>query len=257
MSYEREILDLVAAIGVTEDLSQIQSVILQRLRKMVWFDTANFWLYPPVIEKPEEALMHLDSPVNSLNSYLTHYIHMDEFHQAYNQNKLLIARSTDLMDYGLWTRKSEYFNDFLRVSDAWYVLGFDIKDRNMAYGAICLHRGKGTHDFQEADMIFLQLLYPHLVNRLRWIVEKRMILRYGRNQGVPVNQADFGYFSLLTTRERMVVQQVLSGFSNEETAKNLGLSVNTIKMHLQNVYNKLGIKRRNQLFSMFYASEAK
>jgi DNA-binding CsgD family transcriptional regulator len=57
------------------------------------------------------------------------------------------------------------------------------------------------------------------------------------------------WFELLTVREREIVQQVLSGSSNKEIAGNLGLSVNTVKMHVQNIFVKLGIKRRSQLLS--------
>jgi len=55
-------------------------------------------------------------------------------------------------------------------------------------------------------------------------------------------------FRILTPRERMIIQQVLSGHSNQDIAINLGISINTVKMHLKNTFVKLGIKRRSQLF---------
>lgn len=59
----------------------------------------------------------------------------------------------------------------------------------------------------------------------------------------------YPYFDLLTLREREIVRLVLSGESNQEIAEELGLSINTVKMHMQNIFIKLGIRRRCQLFN--------
>ncbi|MFF5446455.1 LuxR C-terminal-related transcriptional regulator [Streptomyces sp. NPDC012888] len=48
----------------------------------------------------------------------------------------------------------------------------------------------------------------------------------------------------LSPREREVLQQVARMLSTEETAAELGLSVNTVKTHLRSVYQKLGASRR-------------
>jgi len=248
---ERIILDLAAAIGSTDDKQEIRRTVLETVRRLVWFDTANFWLYPPLAARPADMLVHLDSPQSSLHAYLGHYIRLDEFHQAYNRSRLLIARSTDLLNYRQWVRYSEYYNDFLRSSDVYYLLGFDIRDEQMAYGALCLHRGKSRGDFLAEEITALRLLYPHLVNRLRWLYERQALLARLDAGGCGTAMYQTDYLALLTVREREIVQQVLSGMSNREAAKNLGLSVNTVKMHLQNVYQKLGVNRRSQLFTLY------
>lgn len=51
----------------------------------------------------------------------------------------------------------------------------------------------------------------------------------------------------LSPGEVRVVQLVVSGHSNPEVAELLGLSLQTVKFHLTNVYAKLGIKTRTQL----------
>ncbi len=248
---EGKILDLVAAIGATDDTGEIRSKTLEMLRKIVWFDTANFWLYPPFASHSEPALVTMDLTQSCLNIYLQHYMHLDEFHDAYNQNSLLIARSTDLLNYSSWTQRNEYYNEFLKSNYIHYLLGFDIKDDYMAYGAICLHREKNLGDFNDNDLLMLRLIYPHLVNRLRWLYERQALLsRLEACVTLEVPSYKIDYFDLLTVREREIVQQVLFSKTNREIAKNMGLSINTVKMHLQNIYTKLGIKRRSQLFTI-------
>jgi DNA-binding CsgD family transcriptional regulator len=51
----------------------------------------------------------------------------------------------------------------------------------------------------------------------------------------------------LTPREREVAQLVASGLTNLEVAGRLGLSIRTVETHLQRVYTKFGIHRRDQL----------
>lgn len=51
---------------------------------------------------------------------------------------------------------------------------------------------------------------------------------------------------LLTTREREIWNLAQCGQTNEDLANNLGLSMATIKMHLRNVYRKMGAVSRAQ-----------
>jgi len=50
----------------------------------------------------------------------------------------------------------------------------------------------------------------------------------------------------LSDRELEVLELVSKGFSNKEIANNLFVSINTVKTHLQKVYEKLDVKRRTQ-----------
>ena len=52
---------------------------------------------------------------------------------------------------------------------------------------------------------------------------------------------------LLTPRERDVARLVAAGQRNRTIAVSLGISEGTVKMHLHNVYTKLGLESRTQL----------
>lgn len=51
----------------------------------------------------------------------------------------------------------------------------------------------------------------------------------------------------LSPRENEVCSLVAQGLSNEEMSKNLGVSYETVKVHLRNIYCKTGIKDRTNL----------
>lgn len=51
----------------------------------------------------------------------------------------------------------------------------------------------------------------------------------------------------LTPRESDVVRQVARGQRNKEIARSLGITEGTVKMHLHNLYEKLGVSSRTEL----------
>jgi two-component system nitrate/nitrite response regulator NarL len=50
----------------------------------------------------------------------------------------------------------------------------------------------------------------------------------------------------LTSREREIVR-TLAGLSNEDLGRRLNLLEGTVKVHLHNIYRKLGVKNRTAL----------
>lgn len=56
----------------------------------------------------------------------------------------------------------------------------------------------------------------------------------------------------LTPRETQVVAQVLEGHSSDSIAKDLGISVGTVRIHRRNIYAKLQISSQQELFSIFF-----
>ncbi len=50
----------------------------------------------------------------------------------------------------------------------------------------------------------------------------------------------------LTRRERQMLEGLVKGWSNGELAREFALSQNTVKFHLRNLYDKLGVRNRAQ-----------
>lgn len=49
---------------------------------------------------------------------------------------------------------------------------------------------------------------------------------------------------IFTSRESEVLEELTKGNSNKLITRNLGIEGNTVKFHLQNIYQKLGVNRR-------------
>lgn len=54
----------------------------------------------------------------------------------------------------------------------------------------------------------------------------------------------------LTIQERNILSKIKEGKSNKEIAEDLAVSLSTVKTHINNIYTKLGIKSRKQIFDL-------
>ena len=121
------------------------------------------------------------------------------------------------------------------------------------FGTIGLFRSRSCGDFRDEEVQALWALQPHIKNRLRW----RHLLEASRQS---VYQQDAfpspgSLFTSLAGREQEIVQFVLIGSANWEIAARLGISINTVKMHLQNIFDKLGINRRSQPAAVYMLAQ--
>ena len=62
-------------------------------------------------------------------------------------------------------------------------------------------------------------------------------------EGRAPRKADFG----LTTRERQIVSAVVNAYQNKEIAEKFAISEKTVKHHLTNIFNKVGVSNRLEL----------
>jgi len=56
----------------------------------------------------------------------------------------------------------------------------------------------------------------------------------------------------LTDKEKPIVKKVLSGMSYAEIAKLSGITINTLKTHMKNIFNKYGVNSKIELFHKFH-----
>ena len=55
----------------------------------------------------------------------------------------------------------------------------------------------------------------------------------------------------LTAREKEVLELVMQGLDNQEIADRMGVSLATVRFHLQHIYDKLHIHSRNEMIFKF------
>lgn len=58
----------------------------------------------------------------------------------------------------------------------------------------------------------------------------------------------------LSPRERTLLEALSKGLTNRELSKELGISANTVKFHLSNLFEKLNVKNRAQAIAFYYSN---
>jgi two-component system nitrate/nitrite response regulator NarP len=56
----------------------------------------------------------------------------------------------------------------------------------------------------------------------------------------------------LTRRERALLEALAQGMTNRELARDFDISANTVKFHLSNLFEKLGVRSRAQAIAFYY-----
>ena len=59
----------------------------------------------------------------------------------------------------------------------------------------------------------------------------------------------------LSKKERSMLQELSKGLTNRELSTELGISINTVKFHLSNLYDKLAVRNRSQAIAYFYSNK--
>jgi len=85
-----------------------------------------------------------------------------------------------------------------------------------------------------------------LVETIIAVAEGRMVFPF-MDMSNPANDP----FDALTTREQELLASLSEGRTNMEIADDLGISLNTVKFHLKNLYSKLDVKNRSQAVACF------
>jgi DNA-binding CsgD family transcriptional regulator len=122
-------------------------------------------------------------------------------------------------------RVDPMYVDYARDGGIFHEIGVNLPE---VHGrALRLHcwRGPGS-DFTEMHRFVLTLLRPHLLNAYRHAVTPTQAARS------------------LTPRQLELLGQVEQGFTNRQIARRLRVSEGTVRRHLNNVYERLGVSGR-------------
>ena len=88
-----------------------------------------------------------------------------------------------------------------------------------------------------------------LLDTIATVASGRMVFPYMDVRAV--NQNPLG---TLTRRELEVLSDLASGRTNKQIARDHGVSLNTVKFHVRNLFQKLGVNSRSQAIAMYLRS---
>ena len=169
---------------------------------------------------------------------------MSSRNNAYVENEAFSSKA--------WEERTIYNNYYL-PNMLYYSMAMVITFKEEPVGLIKLYRKKMSAPFTTRDTFALDMLQKHFAYRFSYEAKKGDS-RYFYAKGYMDRIC--GKYNF-TEREREVFIQAIQGYSNEEIADNMNVSIHTIKKHLQNMYGKMGINNRVQLLQGLPLSTSK
>ncbi len=122
-------------------------------------------------------------------------------------------------------RRNPFYNEVLRPRGLEFQMKIWLPAPPEVVRVFFFDRASSRRDLDERDRAVLALLRPHLASiRERW----------ERRHRPP----------LLTARETQVLELVAEGLTNAEVAARLVISRTTVRTHLENVFDRLGVHTR-------------
>jgi|SRR5690554_883755 len=177
---------------------------------------------------------------------------------GYFLTETFILAGLALLDLGLWTLSAD-------IAEVYgYIAG--VFGTTLAANVMALHIGGllGAKLVTTGDpylktglsaffIIFLIMaLIPGLgrqINR-RLVKRKEELLAAKKSSHTVLEELNRITVDSLTPREREVISLILRGCGNLEIASTLGISDNTVKVHVKNVNKKVGVANKNELLSL-------
>jgi DNA-binding CsgD family transcriptional regulator len=234
--------NIIYKIYTTEDFRAMRAGLLEQLKMVLDFDSADFFLAGSG-DKPA-----LVDPVtyncDGVNPKM--YDELDYSRGIMYSGKSIVYRETDIISDEK-RMQTEYYKKVYRPNNWHFSLQVILAREKKFLGVITFYRSIGKENFLYDDIFLMDLLKDHLSYRLYW--ERR----HASSKKLTVPQAAAKFE--LTKREETVLGLLIAGMDNSDICKKLVISVNTLKKHVLNIYRKLGIRNRIQLYKMIRDSD--
>lgn len=227
-------LDFIAFDPELSDPVHYRKTVLNALSDILGYTESIFWI-------PNKQGDLIDPILNNIeDSVISEYL---EFFQPLDvlipknlsvRTDTHIVKVEDVMSLSNFV-ETNFYKEFFFKHQYIDKIGIYIFNKNHIVGAIGLIRKEGDNYFSEQDRNRLRLL----IKPIESAFNAYTALSYGNANEKKEEQ--------LTAREREIIQLVTQGFSNKEISEILFISINTVKKHLQNLYQKLKVTNRTEL----------
>lgn len=238
--------EMIASIYGIKNRKAMRSAFLVRLMSLVDFDLADFhlaqedanqdrWLKDPVVV----SIFDRSVEQEFIKAYEKRYYKMDYANWIFSHYTSVVYRESDLLRDKV-RHESRFYKEYLSRYDLGNAAGISIISDGKLAGAVTLYKSEDKGNFSDRDLYILNMLLPHLQN----VLSSRNEHEENDKQQV---QHLLKYQYGITKKEMEIMALILRGYTNEEISRKNKISMNTVKSHIANIFDKIGVKSRTQL----------
>ena len=212
--------------------NHFQRESLDLVNRLLPLSSSGFYLVGADMQHRGVVMRDLSPLVD--REYSEHYRHLDPLNPARFAGARIPVAVLDeqLPESDLW--RSRYYREFMQPLGHRHVADMFFRNRDDIIAVLTMLRSVDVGPFLDRELQLLRQLQPFLEYTLNRLYLPR---RYRQRDTI---QAYYG----LTDRELDVVELIVGGASNKVIASELGLSLATVKTHIQHVFQKMDVPSR-------------
>ena len=251
MEYDAKKLNIINSVIVhlyeRSDHEDVRELFLSELRLIVPYSKASFWLHREGADSIISEPVSIDMSKSFLDRY-KYFAEKDYVAWFYNYSNSVVYCDSKILKDSV-RRSTDFYLGYLLPEKIAFGCGIIIVKDSVLTGTVNLFRTEEYGDFAEEELEYLDFFTPHLEN----IIYKHHIKRrFDESYQMMLSNA-MNHFSVeycLTQREKEIIDCYCKGLSAEQVAVSLGISLSTVKKHLNHIFTKTGISHKNQLFAL-------
>ena len=215
--------------------NRFQQESLDLVNSLLSLSSSGFYLVGPDMWHRGVVLRDLD--VAAEREYTRNYRDHDPLNPALfaTQDVRVACLDEEITEAALL--KSIYYREFMRPLDHRHVADMFFRRGPDIIAVLTMLRSPALGPFTAEELHLLRTLQPFLQYTLNREYQPR---RYRERDELRDRYA-------LTDRELDVVEFIVAGASNKVIARELQLSLATVKTHIQHIFQKLGVSSRTAL----------
>ena len=215
--------------------NRFQRESLNLINSLFKLSSSAFYLVDPDMRHRGVVLRNLEPEVE--RDYANNFRQLDPLNPALfvrTQHKV-VCIDEQMSEQQLL--QSDYYLEFMAPNNHRHVADMFFRRENDIIAVLTMLRAEQEGPFAVDELIHLRTLQPFLEYTLNSVyLPKRIQQRRGA-------QEQFG----LTEREVDVLELMVAGANNKEIARELGLSLATVKTHIQHIFHKASVSSRTAL----------
>lgn len=227
-------------IHAINELQTMQLNIMEQLKFLFDFDGASF--YTVIDTKTNEIgnPVGINYSVTDMEKYLKVFKEVDYSKGLMTTGKNIVYRESDIMQDELRIQ-TEYYQK-VYVPHQWHFsLHLNICYQERFLGVMSFFRREGKENFEYPATFVLDMIKDHLAFRMYQEVYRPV------DEKKTVRACAIEY--QLTASEEKILKLLMDGMEDQAICEQLFITQNTFKKHILNVYRKMDVNKRAQLFN--------
>lgn len=231
--------NMIYKIHTMDNEMLMRKEFLEQMKMLISFDSAAFFL----ADREQEQKLTRPVVYNCREGFVENY-GLTEFNRGILcYGKSMVYRETDIISDEK-KKNAVYYNKIYRPNNWFYSLQMMIAKDDRFLGIVDFYRNVGRDDFRHEDIFILDVIKDHMSYR----IARDFDHDEKKEEKLTIRETVEKY--QLTKREETILGFLMDGADNMQICDELVISLNTLKKHIMNIYRKLGIRNRVQLFKM-------